>query len=168
MRSLKFRVWYENVKRGEKKGDEIVWSTKSYYDYSPIIDNGGLLEVEGGWDIWGNSDENYVIEQYTGLKDKNGKEIYEGDILEFDKDFDDSAQRYVPYFDEKLAAFGFRIYGYQYYISESGSEEFESEMSLISEMENYEREEIIFYTEYISRVGNIHENPELLGGEEEE
>ena len=88
--------------------------------------------------------------------------------MEFDKDFDDSAQRYVPYFDEKLAAFGFRIYGYQYYISESGSEEFESEMSLISEMENYEREEIIFYTEYISRVGNIHENPELLGGEEEE
>jgi len=82
--------------------------------------------------------------------------------LEFDKDFDDSTQRYVPYFDEKLAAFGFRIYGYQDYISESGSEEFESEMSLISEMENYEREEIIFYTEYISRVGNIHETQELL------
>ena len=143
MRELQFRVWngtsYTELYnlRGEKS---IYFSP---YDLSAIP-----TEVR----------DKTVIEQYTGLKDKNGKEIYEGDILEFDKDFDDSAQRYVPYSDEKLAAFGFRIYGYQDYISESGSEEFESEMSLISEMENYEREEIIFYTEYISIVGNIHES----------
>ena len=158
MREIKFRAW----KMHNGKLRRCVFSPFDILDYShrhpeaPVMHNQDVNDIR---DFIPDAD---VIEQFTGLKDKNGKEIYEGDILEFDNDFDDSAQRYVPYFDEKLAAFGFRIYGYQDYISESGSEEFESEMSLIGEMENYEREEIIFYTGYISIIGNIHENPELL------
>ncbi len=152
MKGFKFRVW--DIER------------ECYLDEAELAgitpDGKYILYIEEEEISRLEIDDNYVVEFNTGLKDKKGKGIYEGDILEFDNDFDDSAQRYVPFFNEKLSAFGFKIYGYQDYISESGSEEFESEMSLIGEMENYEREEIISYTEHINIVGNIHENADLL------
>ena len=143
MRELKFRVWYENVERGEKKGDEIVWSTKSYYDYNPIIDNGGLLEVEGGWDIYGNSDENYTIEQYTGLKDKNGKEIYEGDIVRWSFKVDRNSELTYTTDDVKWDSYDEEEWPY-------------STISGFTLPESEDGYEVI---------GNIHQNPELVEGE---
>ena len=67
MREIKFRAW-----DGEKYN----------YDGFVIYPNGEIEYPEGGWDLTGYI-SNELLEQYTGLHDKNGKEIYEGDVLGF-------------------------------------------------------------------------------------
>ena len=70
MREIKFRAWHNNAKRYME-------------DLCLYLDSGELGDVSECFHNLENK-EDYVLEQYTGLKDKNGKEIYEGDIVEFD------------------------------------------------------------------------------------
>lgn len=83
-------------------------------------------------------DTNIIVELPTGLKDKNGKEIYEGDILQ-----DESNDAAVVIWREYQAEWGIQWI-------HVGIED-----SLSHRMEWGHLNEII---------GNIHENPELLGG----
>lgn len=87
-----------------------------------------------------------VIMQSTGLKDKNGKEIFEGDIITNGIDIVDVRNH------ETLG----------FYTLVNGREMFFGHGTSIEEFE----EDVEGFTEIAEIIGNIYENPELLEDKE--
>lgn len=74
MRELKFRVW-NNFEKTYEDGER-------YY-----LAKNGTIVVQDGYTM-AQLAHPPTVEQYTGLKDKDGKEIYEGDIVDYNDDGD--------------------------------------------------------------------------------
>ena len=86
-----------------------------------------------------------TIGQYTGLTDKNGKKIFEGDVC-----------RFREWSQGDMCWIGKVHYEYQQFvISGDKNEECESPFTLVMSR---------FISENIEVIGNIHDNPELLKG----
>ena len=88
-------------------------------------------------------DENIILMQSTGLFDKNGKEIFEGDIVT-----DGEFARIVQYHQ----TLGF------YMFDEEGDERFFSDSATLEDFE----EDAKIVSEILEIIGNVYENPELL------
>lgn len=130
MRELKFRAWDIELREWNNDLKILLNGTIKDFDW----DDEGYFEFEV-------PKEAYVIEQYTGIKDENGREIYEGDIV-----------KYKLYADSRLD-----------YIDEV----FYSTISGAFMVGNEDNIRTLDYLINVEVIGNIHENPELCGDEEE-
>lgn len=130
MRNIKFRG-KTGTTEGKKWVYGYLYKIKSFFseDYQYFIKNEHLQET--------SVDED-TIGQYTGLKDKNGKEIYEGDIVRT-KYMDKTFIVWVEYSDE-----------YAEFVTKCKEILFFDEP--LSDIGRADREVI----------GNIYDNPELL------
>lgn len=115
---------------------------KRYIDYITVgfLNTGELRSYSTENGVGPVLDDDYIVEQYTGLKDKNGKEIYEGDRIKIEG----SDTIYTV------------EYGRGVWVARFGDESGDNIC-----LYHYVQKDIVLYAEVI---GNIHENQELLGG----
>ena len=153
MREIKFRAWAERgggpwypnpedePEEAKKKREEYImfYGVERAYDTLGHMEDGDGNNVEYTWDSFNEILDlaragELPLMQYTGLKDKNGKEVWEGDIVRKTiRDRDGKLHKFI----EAIKWSKQRLAWY-------------SDIAPLSTLYDYEV------------IGNIYENPELL------
>ena len=171
MREIKFRAWVNDSRRSTKQEEFDTWLKENagkrvyvdsfikdkgynpyadefmipapFMDYNVTVQNGKYGYGEG-MEIYGTKD--YPLMQYTGLKDKNGKEIYSGDIVR------DERGKVGVLDDVKIGTWFMWLHEYQ---------DFRNGMEIVIAESTGDMQTASFL-EGTEVIGNIYEHPELL------
>nr|WP_315046246.1 YopX family protein [uncultured Leptotrichia sp.] len=101
MREIKFRAWLKEDKRMVNVETMDFTDKSIQYLKKSEINNAYILRRESFVDV--------ELMQYTGVKDKNGKEIYEGDIIKYKFPYDRRLNHISPVkFLETETSFGIK------------------------------------------------------------
>lgn len=141
-REIKFRIWDGKKKEWLGSSDD---DALTYYGFHLV---GEVMTVQSPpqWAL----DEGMVVEQYTGVKDDKGVDIYEGDILRIDTHWWRDRNEYKKHK-------GSRRLGLYKVVFDEGFCAFCAE-----NLEELGVEDINVEGYDYKILGNIHENPELL------
>lgn len=139
MRQIKFRFY-------DRKTNKMLNVEGIDFKFNRIITNYKITNIQCKGDVIEYTQECHDIShqndlmQFTGLQDKNGNDIYEGDIITISNPLKERSFTTVIIYDE------YKFNGKDFYFTH-----FYIPSDLFSEG-----------TEYIEIIGNIHENPKLL------
>jgi len=127
-REIKFRAW-------DKKDNDMVYIDDLYW-----FEENGVTDFSGV----GRYGE-YIFMQFTGLHDKNGKDVYEGDVCKFNRVEEECS------FFCGIAYIDTDVVGGQWEI-----------VSYLDPLDKGYLDPTLFWNEDFEIIGNIHEKPELI------
>jgi len=142
MREIKFRAWDKKIKEFAPDFDNWIDFKGKYWACPSKSYDTPNVEIE-------EYDDDVILMQYTGLKDKNGQEIYEGDIVD---------GGYVVEYFENLGWDGGGSCHPGFYLRREKSKT----------RYTYELDYHLGFDDDTEIIGNIHENPDLLKEENHE
>ncbi len=156
LREIKFRLWdKENFKMYHPHVDQHSWYFDDEYDSIQFP-----MEIDGFLSY--KTEKDAILLQYTGLHDRNGTAIYEGDIIkrEFEIGHDVFDEISLGFIDREIVDSGYWL-GVVSYRPSAGFVLNKCRKFNDDELQS-KRSGVKIHAQYAQVIGNYYENPELL------